>query len=74
MKCTLCKNGETSPGKVTVTLNRESSTIVIKEVPAEVCNNCGDYFLSSETSKAVLCLAEEAVKKGIEVEILKFAA
>ena len=74
MKCTLCKNGETSPGKVTVTLNRENSTLVIKEVPAEVCNNCGDYFLSSEISKAVLSLAEEAVKKGIEVEILKFAA
>lgn len=74
MKCTLCKNGETSPGKVTVTLNRENSAIVIKEVPAEVCNNCGDYFLSSEISKAVLSLAEDAVKKGIEVEILKFAA
>ena len=74
MKCTLCKNGETSNGKVTVTLSRDNSTIVIKEVPAEVCNNCGDYFLSSEISKAVLTLAEDAVKKGIEVEILKFAA
>ena len=74
MKCTLCKNGETNHGKVTVTLTRDNSTIVIKEVPAEVCNNCGDYFLSSEITKAVLSLAEDAVNKGIEVEILKFVA
>ena len=74
MKCTLCKNGETNNGKVTVTLTRDNSTIVIKEVPAEVCNNCGDYFLSSEITKSVLSLAEEAVSKGIEVEILKFVA
>ncbi len=71
MKCTLCKNGETDSGKVTVTLNRDNSIIVVKEVPAEICNNCGDYFLSSEVTKSVLSIAEDAVKKGIEVEVLK---
>jgi len=74
MKCTLCKNGETSPGKVTVTLNRDNSVIVIKEVPAEICNNCNDYFLTSEVTKSVLSIAEDAVKKGIEVEILRYVA
>ncbi len=74
MNCTLCKNGETNPGKVTVTLNRDNSVIVIKEVPADICNNCGDYFLSSEVTKSVLSIAEDAVKKGIEVEILKYVA
>ena len=74
MKCSLCKNGDASSGKVTVTLNRENSIIIIKEVPAQICNNCGDYFLSSEVTKSVLSIAENAVKKGVEVEILKYVA
>ena len=28
MECSLCKNGKTSPGKVTVTLNRDNSVIL----------------------------------------------
>ena len=52
----------------------KNSIIVIKEVPAQICNNCGDYFLSSEITKSVLAIAENAVKKGVEVEILKYVA
>ena len=74
MKCSLCKNGETNSGKVTVTLNRDNSIIVIKEVPAQICDNCGDYFLSSEVTKSVLSIADNAAKKGVEVEILKYVA
>ena len=42
MKCAICKNGETYPGTTTVTLTRGEATIVIKNVPAEVCDNCGE--------------------------------
>ena len=59
---------------MTVTLTRDNSVIVIKEVPAQVCNNCGDYFLSSEVTKSVMSVAESAVKNGVEVEILKYVA
>ena len=54
MDCVICKNGTTEPGKVTVTLERGSSLIAIKEVPADVCNNCGEYYLSAEMTKEVL--------------------
>lgn len=74
MKCTLCKHGETSPGTTTVNLNRGESAIIIKGVPAEICTNCGEYYLSEEITAQVLQLAEEAVRKGAEVEILRFAA
>jgi len=42
MNCIICKNGETSPGLVTVTLERGESIIIIIKVPPEVCNNCGE--------------------------------
>lgn len=74
MKCVLCREGETRPGKVTVTLEREGAVIVIKEVPAEVCNNCGEYYLSEEITREVLRLAEAGIEKGVEVEVIRFAA
>ncbi|MDO8735667.1 MAG: type II toxin-antitoxin system MqsA family antitoxin [Thermoleophilia bacterium] len=74
MKCVICKQGESHPGEVTVTLQRGESTIILKNVPAEVCENCGEYYLSEDITEQVLSRAEEAVKSGAEVEILKFAA
>jgi YgiT-type zinc finger domain-containing protein len=46
MKCVICKHGETKPGLVTVTLERDECIIVLKKVPAEICDNCGEYYLS----------------------------
>lgn len=74
MKCTICKIGELQKGLVTVTLQKGESVIVIKEVPAEVCNNCGEYVLSSEVTKAIMDKAEQAVANNAEVEIIKYAA
>jgi len=59
---------------VTVTLQRDETTIIIKGVPAEICDNCGEYYLSEEVTHDVLRRAEESVGRGVEVEILRFAA
>jgi len=74
MKCSICRTGQTATGTVTVTLQRGATTVVIKEVPAEVCDNCGEYFLSEAITRDVLARAEAAVSKGAEVEILRYAA
>lgn len=74
MKCVICKTGETAPGKVTVTLQRGDVTVLIKDVPAEVCDNCGEYYLSEEISQRVLQQAESAMGHNAELEILRFAA
>ncbi len=74
MKCPVCKHGETQPGVVTVTLQRGEATVIIKNVPAEVCDNCAEYYLSEEVTGRVLAMAEDAVGKGVEVGILRYAA
>ncbi len=74
MKCPICKTGETKPGFVTVTLNKNNTTVVIKEVPADVCTNCGEYYLSEVMTDDLLTRAENAIQKGVEIEILKYAA
>lgn len=74
MNCRICKTGTTQPGTTTVTLERATTVIVIKDVPAQVCENCGEYYLSEETSSRIYALAEEAVKRKVEVEVLHYAA
>lgn len=74
MKCVICKHGATHPGKTTVTLERGETIVIIKDVPAEICDNCGEYYLDEKTTDQVLRMAEEAAQKNAEVEILRFAA
>ena len=74
MKCVICRQGETHPGKVVATLQRGETTVVLKGVPAEICENCGEYYLSEQVTGSVLDRAEAAVQNGAEVEILQFAA
>lgn len=74
MTCVICKQGELYPGTTTVTMTRGESTVVIKKVPADICENCGEYYLSEDISKQVMLMAEEAIKRNHEVEIVQFAA
>ncbi|MGA9377706.1 MAG: type II toxin-antitoxin system MqsA family antitoxin [Phormidium sp.] len=74
MKCLTCKHGQTNPGLVTVILERKESLVIIKKVPAEVCDNCGEYYLSDDITEQVLQRAEKAIANGAEVEIIRYAA
>ncbi len=74
MKCSLCKTGETHPGKTTVTLERDGSVVVIRDVPAEICEDCGEYYLDEATTRRVYMAAEQACSRHVEVEIQRYAA
>jgi YgiT-type zinc finger domain-containing protein len=74
MRCSICKHGETAPGTTTVVLERGDSVIIVRGVPAEVCDTCDEAYVSEEVSAVVLGLAEAAVARGVEVEVLRYAA
>ena len=74
MRCVICKTGETNPGKTTVTVQRGETTVLIKDTPAEVCEDCGEYYLDEAVARTVYTQANEAVQCHAEVAILRFAA
>jgi len=74
MSCVICKTGRLAPGETTVALQRGETTVIFKGVPAELCDNCGEYYLSDEVSRDLLARADAAVASGAEVEILRYAA
>ena len=53
MKCTICKTGHTHPGITTVTLQRDNTAVVIRDVPAEICEDCGESYLSEPIARVL---------------------
>ncbi len=74
MKCAICRNGITNNGFTTVVLERSQTTLVFKRVPAQICDNCGEEYLSSEVNKALLHYAENEYDRNIALEMLNFTA
>ena len=74
MKCVVCRNGETSPGTTTITLERDAVTVVFKSVPARVCDNCGEEYIDKQTAAQLLELLDEAEKAGVVLDVRDLAA
>ena len=43
-----------------MTFHRDGRTLVVNEVPAEVCENCGEAYVAEEVTAEVLRIASEA--------------
>jgi YgiT-type zinc finger domain-containing protein len=74
MKCAICRHGTTTEGYTTLVLERDQTTVVFKKVPAQICNNCGEEYVSTAVNMALLRQAEEEWERGIILEMLNFAA
>ncbi len=74
MKCTYCGIGEMHPGTTTFTADRDGKTFVLRCVPADVCDVCGEAIFDLETVQVVECLHEEALESGVEVVVREFTA
>jgi YgiT-type zinc finger domain-containing protein len=72
MKCVICKTGETRPGVTTVTFEREGLTLVIKEVPAQVCTNCGEDYVDDQVAHEILTIAERMARSGALVDVRRY--
>ena len=61
MKCQIC-DGQYEKRRITRTYRRDGKIIVVDDVPAEVCNLCGDTLLKPETVE----LIQEVLRKAAE--------
>jgi YgiT-type zinc finger domain-containing protein len=74
VKCVVCRLGESRPGKTTVVLQRGGATVVINDVPAQVCENCGEEYVDESVAEKVLAAAEASARAGVRVEIRDYVA
>ena len=48
--------------------------MVINDVPARVCENCGEEYVDERVAESVLAAAEASARAGVRVEICDYLA
>ena len=74
MTCVICKHGETRPGMTRVTVERGSTELVVRGVPALVCDNCGEAYLGADAVDRLQQMLEVAADGGVQVEVREYIA
>ena len=69
--CPLC-GGQLSVGLATIPFVLGNTVAVIKQVPAEVCDACGEPFLHAEATDVVSSLLEKALASSAEVSVMTY--
>ena len=69
MICVICKTGECFPGITHFTQMLKEKLVVVKNVKAKICQNCGEAYFDSETVKYIQTKTNEAISNQEDVEL-----
>jgi YgiT-type zinc finger domain-containing protein len=72
--CVICKSGEVSAGTTTLTVERGKMTVVLKEIPARVCDSCGEAYFDEAITSRIERIVEQLEHSGVEVVVQEFVA
>jgi len=71
--CPACKEGRLGLGTTTATFETDGTTVVIRNIPAEVCDSCGEGSFDPVTSDRLVELATAAAGwSGAPVQICDY--
>ncbi len=71
MDCALCK-GSLTKGKVNHIVDLGDGIIIIKDVPANICKQCGEYYVDTQTAIKLEDIVEELRRSRAEVLIINY--
>ena len=67
MKCALCRTGETRRGTTTETYEIDGAVVVVRGIPAEVCQQCGETYTDDDTTRQLERIVDKARCAGVVV-------
>ena len=67
--CPLC-GGEKVPGRTTYSVDLQFGVVMVRNVPATVCRQCGEEWIGADTARELESLVEEARRKRLQVEVV----
>ena len=74
MKCVICKTGTTVKGKTNTMFERDGNFIIVIDIPADICTQCGEAYFDEKTTAELLRTTNEALNNGAELEVIKLKA
>jgi len=69
--CTFCK-AELKKGDVNHIVDLGNGIVIIKNVPANVCRQCGEYYVDTSTALKLESIIDKAKANKAEVIIINF--
>ena len=70
--CPLC-GGTKQPGTTTFTADFSFGIVVIREVPATVCSQCGADWIQDDVAARIEAIVEDAKSKRLQIEVTSLA-
>ncbi|MBI4546430.1 MAG: type II toxin-antitoxin system MqsA family antitoxin [Ignavibacteriae bacterium] len=67
--CPLC-GGRKKPGKTTYSVDLGEGILVVRNVKAKICAQCGEEWIDNKTAKELERITEEAREKRLQVEVV----
>ena len=71
MNCFMCK-GDLIDKKVNYMVDLENTIIIIKNVPAKVCKQCGEQYFDNDTTEKLDKMVNKLKKLALEVTIVNY--
>lgn len=72
MNCILCKSNLIK-GVVNHIVDLDGHIIIIKNVPANVCKQCGEYFIETDVAMKLEKIIEEVMKNKAEIFVVNYS-
>jgi YgiT-type zinc finger domain-containing protein len=72
MICLICRQAEFVDGFASIPFEREEFRLLIKNVPAHICPNCGEAVVDEDVAIRLLGEAEDIVNEGMFEDIRDF--
>jgi YgiT-type zinc finger domain-containing protein len=70
-KCPLC-GGEKEPGTTTFTVDLKFGVVVVRDVPALVCSQCGEAWIEDPVAAKLEDIVADARRRQAVVEVTKW--
>jgi len=71
-KCVVCA-GNLEPGETTFTVDFGTGVVVIRNVPASVCQQCGMKWIDDSQAEKIERIVQEAKAKHSVVEVMSLS-
>jgi YgiT-type zinc finger domain-containing protein len=71
--CPVCR-GDLAEGTTTFTADFGLGLVVVRRVPAQVCQQCGEAWIQDDVAARLESLVLEAKAKGRQFEVIDLAA
>ena len=67
--CPICHSGKKQAGQTTFTVDLGFGVIVVRNVPAQVCDLCGADWIEDKTAETLEKIVDQARQKHSVVEV-----